>query len=383
MWILSKHAHKIDYQFCLKHFSASLFAPHWYLPPSHLLPSPFPSLISSLPFNLFCLPASVSRTTCPHVHNDSVHTEFSRRQRAAGERDCFQPNWQYTTHSTRGCGIRCVRAMTMWRSVWIRSPTQNLLTETNKGLAFFYFLFSVSVLSHKDKGAISQLGHTLPESVKHSCLPKHFHGICSAQRRSTLPSVFQMTGRGSGRQAIKFCLRDKNKPRFVDSRPSGNWFCSVFFIENRRLFISTRKAQLSDLRALLPQMDLLHLMNCWCVLRFNRAAPGFPVIMPFKCWSRMPLPQQNPQSWKSPKTEWAAWDTNGEPNKAPLDNGLAFSPALHPGTFSAPPPPPPLSASPFSSSLAPANEVSSLLALILRTSDSQSLPALWSKPWQR
>lgn len=66
------------------------------------------------------------------------------------------------------------------------------------------------------------------------------------------------------------------------------------------LFKIIKKTRLIHALCLLRR-GLSHLMNCWCVAGFNSAAPVLPVIIPFKCWSGMPLPQQSRQSRGKPR----------------------------------------------------------------------------------
>lgn len=155
------------------------------------------------------------------------------------------------------------------------------------------------------------------------------------------------------------------------------------YILSEGCLISFPPAVILTDNAFLPPPPLIFFLPCILLLPRFSFSSNFPsyicvsLIKPVNPGSRMPLPQRNLQSWKSLRTEWAAWDTNSEQIKALLGNSLAFSAALDPGTYTSP------FSSTFFSSLTPPNEVSSLPALILRTYDSQSLPSLWCKPWQQ
>ncbi len=171
---------------------------------------------------------------------------------------------------------------------------------------FFTFSMDVIFISHNSGCAIYQLPNTLPESVKRFCV----YSICSAQYCSTFPSVLEIKKRGrKGKRKQSNCIWEIRflpfvRTTFLNMRPMP---LDIPLSKRWSLFISTGKSHKGIWSTCFASSDgplTPHelLMHC----RFNRPAPVLPVIMPFKCWSRMPLPQQNGQSRESLRTEWAA-----------------------------------------------------------------------------
>ena len=177
----------------------------------------------------------------------------------------------------------------------------------------------------------------------------------------------------SDSKPITFCPRPKRRFIFQNGDPPPN---PPPFISSRKSHKSDWSFAFSD-EALTPGELLMH-------CGFNRPCSSPSSYNAFQMLIRDALATSEPGKSEKASGQSGLRKTltqSREESKAVLDKCLHFFFFFFHSTWPWHIHPPTTFF--FSSSSTPANEVSPLSALILRTYDSQSLPALWIKPWQQ